>query len=160
MLLYCLKCKAKTDSEEVEYVKTKNNRFRIISMCCICHKKKSSFTNVSVGGDIVDVIGNTIGEVHFPGSNYLGPGTKFVERINKKSMPVDRVDEAAMHHDLAYHMHKDKKSRHEADRKLLKDVDQIENPTVKEKVKRAATKAVIKPKLWLGLGAAAPDPTA
>jgi hypothetical protein len=150
---FCFKCKEKTDSEDIEHVKTKNNRLRLISNCCICHTKKSTFAKPQrTGGDIVDIIGKTIGEVHFPGSNYLGPGTKFMERLNRKDQPVDRVDENAMHHDLAYHMHSDKKSRHVADRKLLQDNDAIENPTFKEKVKRVATKAVMKPKLFLGLG--------
>jgi len=57
-----------------------------------------------------------------------------------------------MHHDLSYHMYKDKEKRHEADRKLLKDIDSIQNPTFKEKLKGLTTKAVIKPKLFLGLG--------
>ena len=44
LLLYCVKCRKKTESEAGgETIKTKNNRFRLISNCCICGTKKSSF---------------------------------------------------------------------------------------------------------------------
>jgi hypothetical protein len=46
------------------------------------------------------------GEMHLPGMNYAGPGTRLDLRLNDDgtpkqwSMPVDRVDLAAYHHDL------------------------------------------------------------
>ena len=151
MKVFCLKCKTETDSENEQETYT-NNRRILKCVCLICGGKKCKFLKKIAGGDIVDVIGKTVGEVHFPGSNFLGPGTRFVERIKNGDKPTDRVDEAAMYHDLAYHVYKDKEQRHEADRNLLKAIDDIKNPTFKERVKRATTKAVIKPKLFLGLG--------
>ena len=151
--MFCLKCKASTDSKNIQKTETKNRRWILKAICAVCGSKKSQFIRKDAkGGDIVDEIGKHIGEVHFPGSNYLGPGTKFKERIERKDKPTDRIDEAAMHHDLSYHMYKDKEKRHEADRKLLSDIDSIQNPTFKEKLKGLTTKAVIKPKLFLGLG--------
>src|SRR5215831_18681529 len=149
---YRLKCKTKTECINPTVFITNKNRKTQRSNCKICSTAKSCFIKEIKGRDIVDVIGKNIGEIHFPGSNYLGPGTKFIERINREDKPVDRIDEAAMHHDLSYHIHKNKEKRHEADRKLLKDIDEIQNPTFTEKVKKITTKAVIKPKLYFGLG--------
>src|SRR3954452_11766516 len=151
-MMFCLKCKVNTESKNITKHQTKNKRWILKAICVICGSKKAKFIKEPKGGDIVDEIGKHVGEIHFPGSNYLGPGTKFKERIKQGVKPVDRVDEAAMHHDLAYHIHKDKDKRHEADRKLLADIDSIQNPTFKEKLKALTTKAVIKPKLFLGLG--------
>ena len=153
--MFCLKCKVNTESTNIKKEQTKNKRWILKAICVVCGCKNAKFIKKDVeveGGDIVDVIGKHIDEMHFPGSNYLGPGTKFKERIEKGDKPVDRIDEASMHHDLSYHMYKDKEKRHEADRKLLKDIDSIQNPTFKEKLKGLTTKAVIKPKLFLGLG--------
>jgi len=151
--MFCLKCKVNTESKNITKEQTKNKKWIMKAICTVCGSKKSRFVRGDVdGGDIVDTIGKHIGEVHFPGSNYLGPGTKFEERINRGDKPTDRVDEAAMFHDLSYHIHKDKDKRHEADKKLLRDIDSIQNPTFKEKIKAITTKAVIKPKLFLGLG--------
>ena len=47
------------------------------------------------------------GEMHLPGINFAGPGTNLNERLTSTgvykdwSQPVDRVDNAAYHHDLA-----------------------------------------------------------
>ena len=152
MDIFCLKCQEYTESENIKKERTKNGRNILKALCVECGKKKSKFVKNTEGGDLVDWLGENVGEMHFPGSNYLGPGTKFIERVQKGDKPTDRVDEAAMHHDLAYAVYKDKGKRHEADRKLLQELDAIENPTFKEKIKKVTTKAVIKPKLFLGLG--------
>ena len=155
MDIFCLKCKLKTNSRNVEISTTKNNKSLLKAICTICGCKKCQFMtskSTKSGGDIVEPIGKYVGEVHPFGDNYLGPGTKFKERIQRGDKPKDRVDEAAMHHDLAYHIYKDKEKRHEADRKLLQDLDQINNPSFKERIKRGIAKPVIKSKLYLGLG--------
>ena len=153
LLLYCVKCRKKTESEAGgKTIKTKNNRFRLISNCCICGTKKSSFVKKQTGGDLVDVISSTIGEIHLPGHNFTGPGTKLQERLERGDKPVNRVDEISKKHDIAYSKNKDKKSRHIADREMLQELDEITNPTTREKIERAVVKPIIKTKLKLGLG--------
>jgi len=163
LLLYCVKCRKKTESEggSEAQVKTKNNRFRLISNCCICGTKKSSFVKNSskthakakkTGGDLVDVISSTIGEIHLPGHNFTGPGTKLQERLERGDKPINRVDEISKKHDIAYSKNKDKKSRHIADREMLQQLDEITNPTTREKIERMVVKPIIKTKLKFGLG--------
>lgn len=41
--IYCVHCKAKTDTIEAEEVRTKNNRKRLKGVCEVCGGKKSQF---------------------------------------------------------------------------------------------------------------------
>ena len=50
------------------------------------------------------------------------------------SLPVDGVDQAAYYHDLAYDAYKDTENRNIADREMLKELDSIENPSIREKI--------------------------
>jgi hypothetical protein len=68
------------------------------------------------------------------------------------SKPVDRVDEAAYHHDLAYAAHSDTANRNVADRVMLQELDSIDNPTMREKIERAIVKPIINAKQRFGLG--------
>ena len=58
-------------------------------------------------------------EMHLPGHNFTGPGTKLNKRLNPDgtpkecSMPINRVDNAAYHHDLYYSKHDETKTRNE-----------------------------------------------
>lgn len=45
-LIYCLKCRQKTNSKDVEIIKNKNKN-RIKAKCCICNSKKSQFSKIS-----------------------------------------------------------------------------------------------------------------
>ena len=45
-LIYCFKCKQKTNSKDIELIKN-NNKLRIKAKCCICNSSKSSFTKHS-----------------------------------------------------------------------------------------------------------------
>ena len=131
-LFYCLKCKKKTESDNIEEIQTPNGSVRSLSTCCVCNSKKSSFVSLKKdngvlkakspegsrtkglpGGDIVDIIGNTLGEIHLPGHNFTGPGTKLKERLARGDKGINRVDELARGHDIAYSEAKDKPNKKE-----------------------------------------------
>jgi hypothetical protein len=157
LLLYCFKCKSKTDSDDVEKVKTVNNKWRIISNCCNCGCKKSSFIKAPhEGGDLVDVLSNTFGEIHLPGHNFTGPGTKLDERLARGDKPVNQIDALSKEHDIAYRDSKDKpdkkKLRHKADKEMIRKLNELENLTIGEHIEKRIVKPVLKTKLFLGLG--------
>lgn len=57
--------------------------------------------------------------LHLPGGyQYAGPGTKVKEKLERGVKPKNKLDEAAMHHDIAYLKSKDLKDRHAADKIL------------------------------------------
>ena len=57
--------------------------------------------------------------MHLPGHNFTSPGTKLYKRLNSDGMlkdcstPINRVDNAAYHHDLCYSKHDDTKTRNQ-----------------------------------------------
>ncbi|VDO44682.1 unnamed protein product, partial [Brugia timori] len=57
-------------------------------------------------------------ELHWPGMEFNGPGTNVDLKLLQGVKPVNKLDEAAMHHDIAYARYSDLNKRHEADEKL------------------------------------------
>ena len=49
MKIYCLKCKIKTDTDDITKTMTKNNRNLIRGTCLICGTNKSVFVSVEHG---------------------------------------------------------------------------------------------------------------
>ena len=103
------------------------------------------------------------GEMHIPGMNFAGPGTNLDKRLTSTdayqewSKPVDRVDNAAYHHDLAYKYYNDKQTRNLADQMMLEEMNAIQNPTQKEIRERKIIEPIISAKAKFGLGVVKPS---
>ena len=77
------------------------------------------FWNISEGRGLVnDIINKLPFELHVPGYQYCGPGTKLEKRIERGDRGINPLDAACKEHDIAYNTHKDLKDRHVADQKL------------------------------------------
>ena len=97
------------------------------------------------------------GEKHLTSYKFLGPQTDLKKRLDKddiplpNSVPINRVDAAAFKHDLAYRDAGDSlEKKHEADRKMVKELEEIRNPSFRERVDGFLTKTAMKSKLALG----------
>ena len=112
---------------------------------------------------------NKTNPVHF----WTGPGTNIDKRLenyndimnnyNKTSklnidpipkndsVPINRIDQAAMKHDVKY-ISNDLKDRHVADVEMIHEINNIPNPTFRERLERGIVKAIMKTKLLLGQG--------
>jgi len=92
------------------------------------------------------------GEMHLPGHNFTGPGTKLDKRLNENGMPkwwsrpVNRVDRAAYHHDLAYAKYKNRAKRIEAYNKMIRALGAIDKPTLRERLEKAVVRPIISAK--------------
>ena len=82
--------------------------------------------------------------MHLPGHNVKDPGTKLNKRLNPNgtpkdwSMPINRVDNAAYHHDLCYSKHDDTKTRNEVYYKtMLGELSGIFNPTLRKRIDKS-----------------------
>lgn len=91
-------------------------------------------------------------EAHIPGYSYCGPGTKLKERLKRGDKPVNRVDEICKNHDIAYSKSQSSSDIHNADVEMIKELDNIKNPTIRERMGRAIAKTGIKTKMLFGLG--------
>ena len=168
--MYCVKCKNKTETVDVQNVVSKNNRPMLRGKCAACGCTKTQFLKKSTaGGDLVSSLTSATGkiklpwakfpgEMHIPGMNFAGPGTNLDERLTSTgaykdwSKPVDRVDNAAYHHDLAYQHFPDTATRNVADKIMLEQMDAIKYPTIRERIERGIIKPIISTKAKFGLG--------
>lgn len=89
------------------------------------------------------------------------PGTKLKKRLKPDdtpydwSKPINKLDEAAMYHDIAYRDHRTAKERHPYDLKLAKVADEIArdpSATPDERKKASMVAAVMHGKVALGMG--------
>ena len=97
--------------------------------------------NISIQGKgiLKNFINNLPFEMHLPGYNFAGPGTKLNKILNddltpkQNSLPINRVDEAAMKHDICYLKNKDTQTRNTVcDENMLKQL-KFYNPSLREK---------------------------
>src|SRR5271167_4670752 len=107
--------------------------------------------------DIVDVINTVLPfEKHLPGMRYCGPGTKLHLRLDKNKIPLPgceplhRVDKAALKHDIAYSEHDDLRHRLIADKEMMHDLYNIEQPTCRERFERCIVVPILFLKRFIG----------
>lgn len=65
------------------------------------------------------LIDNLPVELHLPGYNYCGPGTRLKQRLLRGDKGINELDEACKQHDIAYANHSDLNNRHKADLRLI-----------------------------------------
>lgn len=73
---------------------------------------------VSGKGLLNRVINSLPIELHLPGYQYCGPGTKLQKRLNRGDKGINLLDVACKEHDIAYSKNKDINTRHQADKIL------------------------------------------
>ena len=127
---------------------------------CNCVINLNSKTNhLKSKKHLQKVNGGYLGEMHLPGHNFTGPGTRLDKRLDPNtdepyewSKPINRVDNTSLHHDKCYRDNPSLKGKHKCDEIMLEELDMIENPTPREVVERAIVKPIIKLKKWVGVG--------
>lgn len=60
-------------------------------------------------------------EMHVPGYQYCGPGTKLEKRLKRGDPGINPLDQACKQHDIAYDKHKNGPERYNADKLLAKE---------------------------------------
>ena len=158
--MYCLKCKRQTETKDIQQLTTKNNRLMLKGKCVVCGTKKAQFISNKKGKGIVNkAINNLPFEMHLPGHNFTGPGTRLDKRLNsdftpkETSKPYNKVDKASMNHDICYAKNTDTKTRNKlCDKEYLKELKGIYNPSIRERIDRTIVSNIINAKMKLGMG--------
>ena len=158
--MYCIKCKKATDTSNAQYAFSKNGRNMKRGTCVICGMTKTQFIKAQKGGSLLNkAINNLPFEMHLPGHNFTGPGTKLKKGLNpdltpkKWSKPVNRVDKATYHHDLCYLEKDDTATRNAVcDKNMLKELEGIYNPTLQERLDKSIVSKLIGTKVKFGMG--------
>ena len=175
MLMYCVRCKLKTDSLNITQSMTKNKRRMLKSICSVCGSKKSSFikndsTGAGIGDSIINAIGK-VGELHLPATkgeyvpngsfnnlqkySYCGPGTKYEQRVREGYQGINELDSMCKLHDQFYNENHDTESRNISDAALAHRTDEIaKDPRYDEEQRRFAkfVNVIMNNKVKFGLG--------
>lgn len=77
-----------------------------------------SFDVHSGRGFVNSLINKLPVELHLPGYNFCGPGTKLQKRLSRGDVGINPLDQACREHDIAYFQHKSLVDRHKADELL------------------------------------------
>nr|WP_129335181.1 hypothetical protein [Enterobacter cloacae complex sp. 2DZ2F20B] len=106
-------------------------------------------------GIVNSVINKLPFELHIPGYNFCGPGTKLEKRLARGDKGRNQLDEACKFHDIAYGEHKDLENRHKADKVLLDKAKlrlRSSDASLGEKAAALGVAAAMKAKIKLGMG--------
>ena len=77
--MYFLKCRRATETENIATATSRNGRLMRRGQGIRCEKNKDSkfFKKGAAGGSFLNTLVNKLPfEMHFPGHNFTGPGTK------------------------------------------------------------------------------------
>lgn len=114
---------------------------------------------VTGGGIVGSIVNKAIDllpiELHIPGYNYCGPGTRLKKRLARGDKGVNPLDEACKTHDIAYSKFSDSARRQQADKELTERAWQrfkAKDATLGEKAAAWSVTTAMKAKTKFGGG--------
>jgi len=86
-------------------------------------------------------------EFHWPGYQYMGPGTHLAKRLKRGDPGINRLDKIAKQHDIDYsHAGRDLEAKWKADAKMIQVIDRL--PGRKTWTERIVKKIMQAKKRW------------
>ena len=90
--MYCVKCKKHTETINVQPFTARSGRLTQRGICSDCGKIKTKF--VKAGSGLFNkAVNNLPFEMHLPGHNFTGPGTRLDRRLNPDLTPKNGVNQ-------------------------------------------------------------------
>ena len=113
------------------------------------HVKRKTPRRSQRGGkfDVQKLLEKTGMEFHWPGYQYMGPGTHLEKRLKRGDPGINRLDRISKIHDIDYSRSTKLAHKHAADAKMIKSIDKLPNKTVTERI----VKRIMQAKLKLGV---------
>ena len=178
MIIYCFKCKLKTETLDGIEKTSSNGRNMITGTCSVCGTKKSVFLSSkdreSVQGkgfSLNNLINNLPIEFHqyaekgeyVPGGSFndqqkysfCGPGTRYDQRVREGYKGINELDKMCKLHDQFYNENKDTKDRNISDVALAHRADEIARDSNFDDFQRKDARfisGIMKTKAHLGFG--------
>lgn len=120
------------------------------------YKAKNSRKRIAKGEGILNSLINKLPiELHLPGYQYCGPGTKLDKRLARGDPGINLLDKACKEHDIAYSQKSSVEDRREADKILIEKAWQrVKSPDAKfgEKTGAWIVTNLMKTKTKMGMG--------
>jgi len=112
--------------------------------------------SIKSGGGLLNSVINALPfELHIPGYQFCGPGTRLSERLARDDQGINPLDAACREHDIAYSHSNDLAERHVADKLLAQKARKriiARNSTLGERAAAAAVWEAMKVKTKIGMG--------
>ena len=86
-------------------------------------KRRKRPTQRGWGVDVQKWLGKTGIEFHWPGYQYMGPGTHLEKRLKRGDKGINRLDRIAKQHDIDYSHAKNLQDKWKADTQMIKAID-------------------------------------
>ena len=64
-------------------------------------------------------------EFHWPGYQYMGPGTHLKKRLARRDPGINRLDKIAKQYDIDYSKARSLRDKHKADWKMIKSITRL-----------------------------------
>ena len=87
-------------------------------------------------------------EFHWPGYQYMGPGTHLKKGLAREDPGINRLDRIAKAHDIDYDKARNLQDKWVADRKMIAKIDQLSG---RKTLTERTVKNIMKAKLRLGM---------
>ena len=98
--------------------------------------------------DLQKWLAKTGKEFHWPGYQYMGPGTHLAKRLKRGDPGINRLDKIAKQHDIDYSHAKNLQDKWKADTKMIKAIDRLRGKKTKtERVVKRIMQAMKRLKL-------------
>ena len=102
---------------------------------CTRKRKRPTRRRRGSGFDIQKWLSKTGIEFHWPGYQYMGPGTKLAKRLKRGDPGINRLDKIAKQHDIDYSKAKNLQDKWKADTKMIKAITKLPgNKTMTERI--------------------------
>ena len=75
--------------------------------------------------DVQKALSKTGIEFHWPGYQYMGPGTRLKKRLARGDPGINRLDRIAKQHDIDYSKAKSLKDKCKADQKMIAKINRL-----------------------------------
>ena len=158
--MYCLYCRRLTETENITTATSRNGRLMRREQCITCGKKlrhSSSKIMLPVEVFLIPWWTNSLSKCIYQDIALMARELNSMKvgiRMERQSIPINRVDNAAYYHDLCYSKHDDNKTRNAVcDKTMLGELNGIVNPTLRERIDQSIFGKLINAKVNFGLGA-------
>ena len=88
-------------------------------------RRRRKRTQRGWGVDIQKWLAKTGIEFHWPGYQYMGPGTKLAKRLKRGDPGINRLDKIAKQHNIDYSHAQKLQDNWKADTKMIKAIDRL-----------------------------------
>ena len=152
--MYCVKCRKHTETLNTTTFTAKNGRPMRKGICADCGKAKTQF--IKTGSGLFNKAMSKLPfQMHLPGHNFTRPGTRLDRRTVHPKSGASRSMRSTLPLNITTSVTQTTQTERvetKSATEMLKELNSITNPTLRERVDKGIVRNIINAKVNLGLG--------